>query len=113
MAKHIHDIADRLGAKIIAKVPDVGGGAFGAARLARIVSDLQTRLVPGKGQRPGRPTDPQWVRRPKVPMSASTERRLLRLAQQVSRAGRKVSPMQLAARILEDALAGIQAYERP
>ncbi len=40
-------------------------------------------------------------------MSEATERRLTRLAEQASRSGRKVSPMQVAAQILEDALAGI------
>jgi hypothetical protein len=43
----------------------------------------------------------------KVPRSAATEKRLGRLAEQASATGRKVSPMQLAAQILEDALAGI------
>jgi hypothetical protein len=82
-------------------------GAFGAARLARIVADLQARLEPGQGLRPGRPTDASWVRHPKVPMSEATRRRLTRLAEQSSSGGRKVSPMQVAARILEEALAGL------
>jgi hypothetical protein len=42
-----------------------------------------------------------------VPMSKTTERRLARLAKRASASGRKVSPMQLAARILEVALSGI------
>ena len=54
-----------------------------------------------------RPTNPNWVRHPKVPMSEATERRLSRLAEQASVSGRKVSPMQVAAQILEDALNGI------
>ena len=86
---------------------ETGGGAFGAARLAKIVEALQARLVPGQGRRAGRPSDATWVRHPKVPMSAATERRLARLAERASTRGRKVSPMQLAAQILEDALAGI------
>jgi hypothetical protein len=107
MAKNVDKIADRLGANVIALVPHVGGGAFGAARLNRIVAELQSRLVPAPGQRTGRPTDASWVRRPKVPMSKTTERRLARLAKRASASGRKVSPMQLAARILEVALSGI------
>jgi hypothetical protein len=71
--------------------------------LARAVAALQARLVPGRGKRAGRPTDANWVRHPKVPMSAATERRLALLAERASAAGRRVSPMQL----LEDALAGI------
>jgi hypothetical protein len=108
MAKNSR-IAGRLGAKVVARVPDVGGGAFGAARLAAIVETLRGRLVPGQGRRPGRPTNPSWVRHPKVPMSEATERLLSRLAEQASTSGRKVSPTQVAAQILEDALTGIPA----
>src|SRR5215471_11202532 len=107
MAKNIDTIASRLGAKVIAQVPEVGGGAFGAARLTRIVEQLRSRLVPGQGRRAGRPTVAKWVRHPKVPMSKATERRLIGLARKASSAGRKISPMQLAAQILEDALSGL------
>ena len=107
MAKNIKKLAAGLGAKVVGQVPDTGGGAFGAARLARIVETMQARLVPGQGRRPGRPTDANWVRHPKVPMSDATRQRLARLAEQISTGGRKVSPMQIAAQILEDALTGI------
>jgi hypothetical protein len=107
MAKNIEKIAAGLGAEIIGQVPDTGGGAFGAARLARIIEAMQARLVPGQGRRPGRPTDANWVRHPKVPMSDATKLRLTRLAEQVSSEGRKISPMQIAAQILEDAVAGV------
>jgi hypothetical protein len=107
MSKNVDHIAKRLGAKVVAEIPEVGAGAFGAARLSHIVAELQSRLLPAAGQRPGRPTDASWVHRPKVPMSKTTERRLARLAKRASASGRKVSPMQLAARILEVALSGI------
>jgi hypothetical protein len=107
MAKNIERIAAGLGAEVVARLPHTGGGAFGAARLARIVADIQARLRPGQGLRPGRPTDASWVRHPKVPMSEVTRQRLTRLAEQSSIGGRKVSPMQIAAQILEDALSGI------
>jgi hypothetical protein len=107
MAKNIEKIAAGLGAEIIGQIPDTGDGAFGAARLARIVETMQARLLPGQGRRPGRPTDANWVRHPKVPMSDATKSRLTRLAEQVSSGGRKISPMQIAARILEEALAGM------
>ena len=107
MAKNIDTIAVGLGAKVIGQVPDTGGGAFGAARLAWLVQDIQARLVPGQGRRPGRPMDASWVRHPKVPMSEATRRRLARLAEQSSTGGRKVSPMPIAAQILEEALAGM------
>jgi hypothetical protein len=112
MAKNIDKIANRLGAKVIAQVPEVGGGACGAARLARIIEQLRARLVPSQGRRTGRPTEVNWARHPKVPMSEETERRLARLAEQASTAGRKISPMQLAAQILEDALAGLPDEQR-
>jgi hypothetical protein len=107
MIKNIDKIAAGLGAKVVGKVPHTGGGAFGAARLTGIVATIQARLEPGQGIRPGRPTDPSWVRHPKVPMSDATRQRLIRLAEQSSTSGRKVSPMQIAAQILEDALTGI------
>ena len=68
---------------------------------------MQARLKPGQGRRPGRPTDANWVRHPKVPMSDATRQRLARLAEESSRSGRKVSPTQIAAEILEDALSGM------
>jgi hypothetical protein len=108
MAKNMRRIAKNLGAQVVGHVPDTGGGAFGAVRLGRIVDSLQARLVPGQGKRAGRPSDASWVRHPKVPMSEATERRLTRLAEQASTDRRKVSPMQIAAQILEDALAGLQ-----
>jgi hypothetical protein len=58
MAKNVDRVAAGLGAKIVAPVPDTGGGAFGAARLARIVAAIHARLEPGEGLGPGRPTDP-------------------------------------------------------
>ena len=107
MVKNIEKIAAGLGAKVVCQVPIPGGGAFGAARIAKIVETIRGRLVPGQGRRPGRPTDASWVRHPKVPMSEATRQRLTRLAEQSSQGGRKVSPMQIAAQILEEALAGV------
>jgi hypothetical protein len=101
MAKSIKRIAKVLGAKQIGQVPDVGGGAFGVERLSLIVASLQGRLKPGQGKRPGRPSDPSWVSSPKVPMSRKTSTKLARLAKKASKNGRMVSPMQLAAQLLE------------
>jgi len=103
MAKNTKKLAEALGATRVVEVPDTGGGAFGAAWLGHIVATIQSRLEPGQGLRPGRPTDANWVR----PMSDATRQRLTSLAEQSSNGGRKVSPMQIAARILEEALAGI------
>jgi len=107
MAKNIDRIARKLRAEIVCQVPDVGGGAFGMARLTGIMAALQGRLQPGQGQRPGRPTDARWVHHPKIPMSAETEQRLGRLAALASTPERKVSPMQLAAQLLEETVARV------
>jgi hypothetical protein len=95
------EFAQLLGAEIVGEVRDVGGGPFGMARLARI---LQQRLTPGQGERPGRPTNPNWVTRCKVPMSAATIQKLTRMAEEMSTDQRKVSPMQVAAQLLGGAL---------
>src|SRR5579871_6137659 len=104
MAKNREKLAALLGATIVGEVPDVGGGAFGMARLARV---LHERLTPSQGDRPGRPTNPQWVHRPKVPMSEATVEKLTRIAEALSCPERKVSPMQVAAQLLEEALGRI------
>src|SRR4051812_26065268 len=107
MAENIKEIAGRLGAEVVGQVPETGSGAFGAARLAHVVDQLQARLKPGQGLRAGRPTVATWEWHPNVLMSQSSEQRLIRLAEKASASGRKVSPMQLAAQILEAALESI------
>lgn len=105
MARKIEKIADLLGATVVGQVPDTGGGAFGAARLGRLVASLQARLEPSVGRRPGRPTDAAWVHHSKVPMTEETVQKLVRLAELASTPERRVSPMQVAAQLLEDAVA--------
>ncbi len=100
MAKNIDRLAKAFGAEIVGQVPEYSGGAFGAAKLAQL---LRARLSPSQGRRPGRPTNPEWKRRPKVPMSPETEHLLEELARMVSDESRQVSPMQVAAQILEEA----------
>jgi hypothetical protein len=108
MATDPQTIAKWFGAKYVGEVPAVGGGPFGMAQLAHI---LHQRLTPSQGQRPGRPTDASWDNRAKVPMSESTKRRLAELARRMSTAERQVSPMQVAAQLLEDAVRGVSANE--
>ena len=107
MARNIKRIADGLGAKVVGRVPETGGGAFGAAP-GRDRRECAGPAGAGPGERAGRPSDPSWVSHPKVPMSEATRRRLSVLAARASDGGRKVSPMQIAAQILEDALTGMQ-----
>jgi hypothetical protein len=112
MARNIKRIADSLGADVVGRLPDIGGDAFGAERLARMVANLPGRLVPSQGKRAGRPSDASRVRHPKVPMSDETQRRLSLLAGRASAGGRKISPTQLAAQILEEAPAGMAEHRR-
>jgi hypothetical protein len=65
---------------------------------------LHERLTPSQGERPGRPTNPDWVTRCKVPMSAATLTQLARMAEELSTPRRRTSPMQVAAQLLEEAL---------
>ena len=99
MARQIDRIVKKLGAKFVCHVDEVGDGAFGAAQLA---ATLAARLQPGEGQRPGRPSDPTWTNHPKVPMSKATLQRLTALANRLSTSKRKISPMQVAAQLLEE-----------
>jgi hypothetical protein len=100
------EFAQLLGAKIAGEVPDVGGGPFGMARLAHVMHQI---LTPSQGERPGRPTNPSWETRCKVPMSAATLHKLIQLAEDMSTPGRKVSPMQVAAQLLEEAVRQVGA----
>ncbi len=103
------EFAQLLGAEIAGEVPDVGGGPFGMARLAHI---LHQRLTPSEGNRPGRPTNPNWVTRCKVPMSEATIEQLTRMAEGMSTSQRRISPMQLAAHLLEEALQRVRAQSQ-
>ncbi len=101
MPKDPQKFARLFGAKHVGQIPDVGSGPFGMARLAHL---MHQRLTPSRGERPGRPTDPSWVTRCKVPMSEATLQRLSQLAHAMSTAQRQVSPMQVAAQLLEEAV---------
>lgn len=101
MAKHAQQIAQKLGAKLRGKVSRATGGAFGAARMAKVLTE---KLAPSTGKRPGRPTNATWVKHPKVPMSEATHSQLRELAERISTPERRVSPMQVAAQLLEESI---------
>jgi hypothetical protein len=102
MAKNIETLAQKLGATVVGTVPEYSAGAFGIATLAET---LRQRLEPSVGKRPGRPSYAAWSKRPKVPMAPETEERLKELSHLLSEGERQVSPMQVAALILEQATA--------
>ena len=64
---------------------------------------LRGRLAPGQGERPGRPSDPSWTVQRKLSMNPETLTALERLAESLSTEDRRVSPMQVAALLVEDA----------
>jgi hypothetical protein len=76
--------------------------------MARLAHFLYKRLTPSQGERAGPPTNPNWVIRPKVPMSEATAEKLAQLAEALSTDERKASPMQVAAQLLEEAVAALE-----
>jgi hypothetical protein len=105
MAKNIDKLADILGARIVAQVPEFGGGAFGAYRLGAIVARMQARFQAAQGKQNGRSTVAESLHDHPLPMSDETFKKLEELAAKVSTTEHKVAPMQLAAQLLEDAIA--------
>ena len=102
MAKSIDSIAKKLGATVMGTVPEYSAGAFGVATLAKTMRD---RLEPSQGKRPGRSSNRRWTKRSKVPMAVETEDRLKRLAKMLSDDDRQITPMQVAAQLLEETTA--------
>lgn len=72
--------------------------------LGRLAASLRLTLQPSQGQRPGRPTNPSWDTHRKIPMSAETLTQLEAVAEAISSNERRVSPMQVAALLLEQAV---------
>ncbi len=108
MDKRIERIAESVGAKYRGRLPATGGGAFGMARIAQL---LYERLAgPVRGSGPGaRTTNDQWTEHRKVPLSAETLANLQELSVRLSSDERKVSPMQLAAQLLEECVVKVAA----
>src|SRR5205823_3333345 len=58
-------------------------------------------------------TDSTWASRPKIPMSEATRERLVEIAEAMSTPERRVSPMQIAAQLLEEAVARVPVSAEP
>jgi hypothetical protein len=82
---------------------------FGTDHLSELGERIRGRLEPSKGERPGRPSDPSWTVQRKLSMSDETLRTLEAVAESVSTEARRVSPMQIAALLIEDATQGLQS----
>ncbi len=80
---------------------------LGTDQLKALGERLRQRLEPGRGERPGRPSDPSWTIQRKLSMNEKTLALLERAADAVSNNERRVSPMQIAALLIEDATQGI------
>jgi hypothetical protein len=73
---------------------------------------LRSRLSPGQGERPGRPSDPNWTVQRKLSMSEKTLAILEQLAEDLSTSERRVSPMQVAALLVEDAATAVRNHSK-
>jgi hypothetical protein len=94
MADNIQNIAKKLGAVIVGQVPDAGGGAFGAAKVAHDVARLRAELLP-------------------VRISGVTREQLERIAARASAQGQKVDPVEVASQLLAEAVATAEAAGYP
>ena len=81
-------------------------------RLSKLGCRLRSRLAPGQGERPGRPSDPSWTVQRKLSMSEETLAMLEQLAEALSTSERRVSPMQVAALLVEDAAKSVGEWNK-
>lgn len=79
----------------------------GDEQLSALGKRLRQRLEPSRGERPGRPCDPTWTVQRKLSMNEQTLEMLSKAADAVSTNERRVSPMQIAALLIEDATQGL------
>lgn len=98
-------IANALGAERRGGVR-AGSGHFGAMQL---VADVQARFrTPAGG---GRSTDPAWTEKRLLPLAPDTLDRLDRLARAIGKQGVSISPLQVAALLLERAISDVNDEE--
>jgi len=90
-------IAEALGAERQGRVQSTSGH-FGAVQIA---AEVQARFRSPPGG--GRSTDPSWSEQRLVRLAPETLQRLEQLAETLSEAGVRVSPLQVAALLLESA----------
>jgi hypothetical protein len=86
-----------------------GRGTWELNELATLGERLRRRLAPGQGERPGRPSDPSWTVQRKLSMTPETLAALERLAAELTTPERSVSPMQVAAMLVEEAAVRLSA----
>lgn len=91
-------IAEALGADRVGPV-HASGGWFGASQLA---AEVQARFHTPPGG--GRATSPAWTERRLLPLAPATLRRLEHLSEALGVQGVQVTPLQVAALLLEQAV---------
>ena len=96
-------IAAALGASRRVPLPRAPQDPLDALMLMQAIHD---QLEAGRGLRAGRPSSPAWTLRRLVPFSAESWAALRNYAEAFSTPGRRVSPAQVAAVLLERALQG-------
>jgi hypothetical protein len=84
MADNVQEIASKLGAVVFGRVAATGG-AFGAAKVAHDVAELRAQTRP-------------------VRIATATLEKLERLAERANANGQKVDALDVAARLLEEAV---------
>lgn len=106
MAESFLEIAERMGGRVVGKVPHVRGGAFGMVRVANIIHD---QITPAQETPPKQPA--AYVRDEvcKVPVSNVTQAALEEMARIASTPERPVSAVCVAAQLLEEAVARAKA----
>src|SRR5947207_10502582 len=99
------EIGEALGASIFIEMPNRQSVVDSAVTMRMMHTVLHSKLQPGRGKRPGRPSNPAWTLRRQVPFSEATWSLLERFAEALSTPERRVSPAQLAATLIEQVLA--------
>ena len=106
MAKASKDFPSRvqkaLGAERVISLEDLPNQ--GPLDLIQLAAELKSRLQSSGG----RPSDPEWDLRRTIPLKKEHWLQLNELAAALSKEGREISPAQLAAVLLERALASVK-----
>jgi hypothetical protein len=105
MPDPIQDFKDALGGDVVVPDLDRHGGLSATETLAtRSWFDRRRRQLTSSG---GRPTNPAWTMKRQVPLAPKTWAALKELASSWSYADRRLGPGQVAAFLLEEAVATV------
>src|SRR5437588_6409902 len=99
------EFGDALGGSMCIEMQNRQTVVDSAVTMRMMHTVLHSKLQPGQGKRPGRPSNPAWTLRRQVPFSEATWSLLERFAEALSTPERRVSPAQLAATLIEQVLA--------